>query len=206
MTAPKGLEGHSCGVSLSNAALVIIDMQNDALTMLPMVGVIIPAISSILEAWRASVLPVIFKRRVQRADGVDVERFRIPLFQHKPFLVAGTPGADVVPQLRPQDRDYMVHGARFSGFFQTDLQLVLTRLGVRTLVVCGVQTPNCIRATVMDALAYDYNVIVVDDAVTAQTPAIHQANLLDMRNMGVTIMTASALLGHLEALGATDAA
>lgn len=184
-------------IATSNAALMIIDMQKIGMTMVPTVKDIIPTTKTILNGWRKTDLPIIFKLRIQRASGIDVEKFRIPLFQKKPFLVEGTPEAEVFQELTPRDDEFIVKGSRFSGFFQTDLQLVLTRLGIKTLVICGVQTPNCIRATVMDALAYDYNVIVLSDAVTAQTPEIHEANLLDMKNMGTTIMTSGELLKNL---------
>lgn len=51
----------------------------------------------------------------------------------------------------------------------------------------GVQTPNCIRGTVVDALSYDYHVTILQDATAAQTQEVHEANLFDMKNMGVEI-------------------
>jgi nicotinamidase-related amidase len=183
---------------VAGMALLVIDMQNDGMRIVPPGQAIVSTVKRVLEGFREKRLPVIFKVRVQRPDGIDVERFRIDLFRKSPFLVEGTPGAAIVAPLAPRDGEYIVKGARFSGFFQTDLQLILTRLGVETLVVCGMQTPNCIRATVTDAIAYDYHVIVVKDAVTTMTPAIHEANLLDMQNMGVAVMSAQVLLASLE--------
>lgn len=182
---------------LSKAALLIIDMQNGATDIVPPARTIIPTTKRVLDAWRAVPLPVIFKTRVHRPDGIDVERFRLGLFEEKPFLVEGSSEAEIFPELKPRRNEYVVKGARFSGFFQTDLQLVLTRLGVGTVVVCGIQTPNCVRATVTDALAYDYHVILLQDAVTAQTAAVHEANLFDMRNMGVSVIPSSELLARL---------
>ncbi|WP_419785440.1 cysteine hydrolase family protein [Pseudodesulfovibrio sp.] len=186
--------GHAFPRLTKNAALLIIDMQCDGRAMVPTVSGIIPTIGEVLAAWRQAGLPVIFKKRVQRASGVDVERFRMKLFEQTPFLVEGTPGAEIFPELAPRQDEHIVRGTRFSGFFQTDLQLMLTRLGIQTLVICGVQTPNCIRATTMDALAYDYDVVLIEDAITAQTPAIHEANLLDMQNMGAKTLHAAQLI------------
>ncbi len=178
-------------------ALLIIDMQNDGMSMIPSFRQVIPAIAQILSASRERQIPVIYKSRIHRADGVDVETFRRELFACRPFLVEGTFGAAVVDELQPKEGDIMVRGTRFSGFFQTDLQLVLTRLGVRRLLICGVQTPNCVRATVTDAVAYDYDVVLISDAVMAQTPEIHAANLFDMKNMGIGIMTVAELIAEL---------
>jgi nicotinamidase-related amidase len=175
-------------------ALLVIDMQKDGMPMVPAGWQILPVVRRVLDACRAKNIPVLFKKRVHRADGIDVERFRRELFARTPFLVEGTPGAEVVEELLPLKGECQIQGARFSGFFQTDLQLLLTRMGVRTLVICGMQTPNCIRATVTDALAYDYDVLVLRDATAAQTPAIHEANLFDMKNMGTKIVTSEEFL------------
>ena len=61
----------------------------------------------------------------------------------------------------------------------------------------GVQTPNCIRTTVFDAIAYNYLVILVDDATGAQSEEIHRANVSDMVNIGVRVMNAQVLIGTL---------
>lgn len=175
-------------------ALIIIDMQNDAMSMVPSGKDIIPTIKKVLNNARAKEIPIIHKNRIQRSNGIDVERFRIELFKDTPFLVDGSHGAEIIKDLEPAENEIVVAGSRFSGFFQTDLQLILTRLGVKTLVVCGIQTPNCIRATVTDAIAYDYDVVLLNDAISAQTPEIHNANLFDMKNMGVTIVSTSDYL------------
>ena len=179
-------------------ALMIIDMQNDAMSMVPSGKEIIPTIKRVLDVAREKEIPIIHKNRIQRSNGIDVERFRIDLFQDAPFLIEGSNGAKIVKDLEPTKKEIVVTGARFSGFFQTDLQLILTRLGVKTLVMCGIQTPNCIRATVTDAIAYDYDVVLLNDAISAQTTEIHNANLLDMKNMGVTILSTSNYLNSVD--------
>jgi nicotinamidase-related amidase len=75
-----------------------------------------------------------------------------------------------------------------SAFLGTGLDLMLRTLEVSTVVVGGVQTPNCIRTTVFDAMAFNYETILVDDATGAQTREIHDANVLDMKNIGVHIL------------------
>jgi len=181
-------------IFLQPTALIIIDMQNDAMAMVPSGKEIIPTIKKVLDTARKNDIPVVHKNRVQRSNGIDVEKFRIELFKNTPFLIDGSDGAKIVKELEPTNNETIVKGARFSGFFQTDLHLVLTRLKVKTIVMCGIQTPNCIRATVTDAIAYDFDVVLLNDAISAQTPEIHDANLLDMKNMGVTIVSTSDYL------------
>jgi len=169
-------------------ALLIIDMQNDVIKdLVTTAPTIIPAIKTALDFFRKQAAPVIFLKRVHRKSGVDVEVFREKLFKDHPFLVEGTEGAQVVAELKPLDNEYLVNKERFSGFFQSDLLMILMRLKIETVVICGVQTPNCIRGTAVDALSYDYRVLLLEDAIAAQTDAIHQANLFDMKNMGAEL-------------------
>ena len=84
-----------------------------------------------------------------------------------------------------------------SAFIGTELDLMLRTLGVTNLVVCGIQTPNCIRTTVFDGIAYNYPVILVDDATGAASEEVHRANIRDMQNIGVKIVKAADLAGFL---------
>ena len=179
-------------------ALLVIDMQKDAVERLVPTGAqAVPAIAQSLKAARASGVSVIFGLRVHRANGDDVERFRLAVFREKPFLVAGTEGAEVLPELAPLPNEDLIVKTRFSCFFQSDLLIVLTRQGIRTLVVCGIQTPNCVRGTVTDALAYDFDVILLDDAIRAQSADVHAANMYDMLQMGATAMTTAEFVASL---------
>lgn len=182
-------------MSVPKHALLIVDMQKDVMTGLVKTGLtVIPAIKKALDAFRDKQQPVIFLKREHRKSGIDVELFRLPMFEKQPFLVVGSKGAEMVDELTPLATEYSVNKQRFSGFFQSDLLMILMRLGVTSLVVCGVQTPNCIRGTVTDGLSYDYDVTLLDDATAAQSPEVHQANVFDMRNMGVNIKTVDEFL------------
>jgi nicotinamidase-related amidase len=66
-------------------------------------------------------------------------------------------------------------------------------------VVCGIQTPNCIRTTVFDGIAHNYPVVLVDDATGAASEEVHQANIRDMQNIGVKVVKAADLAGIFDA-------
>ncbi len=177
-------------MSFQQEALIIVDMQKDVLKKMVKSGVdIVPEVKAVLDISRKKNMPIIYLLRVHRKNGTDVERFRCNLFKESPFLVEGTSGAEIVEELKPLPSEYLVNKKRFSGFFQSDLLMILMRLKVTSLVICGVQTPNCIRATVTDALAYDFDVTILEDATAAQTSEVHVANLFDMRNMGACVKT-----------------
>ncbi len=100
-------------------------------------------------------------------------------------------------QLKPQPGEYRLVKNRFSAFMQTELDWMLRRLGINHLVVCGTQYPNCIRTTVFDGVACGYQVTVLSDATSAQTPEIAEANVRDILNIGVECVTVTELLSKI---------
>ena len=190
---------------MGRAALLIIDMQNDfVLESKPLrvagASAVIPKIQSVLSEFRKRNLPVFHILRVHRSDGSDVEIIRQDLFRKQPFAVAGTHGAAVIDELAPQAGEYVITKTRMSAFIGTELDLMFRTLGVTTLMVCGIQTPNCIRTTVFDGIAYNYPVVLVDDATGAASEDVHRANVRDMANIGVRIARAGDVAGLLESM------
>jgi len=185
-------------------ALLIIDMQNDfVLEGKPLrvagAGTVIPKILAVLAEFRKRSLPVFHILRVHRPDGSDVEIIRQELFRKQPFAVVDTMGAAVIDELTPFEGEYVLTKTRMSAFIGTELDLMLRTLGVTDLVVCGIQTPNCIRTTVFDGIAYNYPVVLVDDATGAASEEVHRANIRDMQNIGVKIVLAANMAGVLDA-------
>ncbi len=187
---------------MGKAALLIIDMQNDFVLEgkpLKVAGAqaVIPKIQSVLAEFRKRSLPVFHVLRVHRPDGSDVEITRKELFAKSPFAVEGTRGAAVIDDLAPLKGEYVIPKIRMSAFIGTELDLVLRTLGVSTLFVCGIQTPNCIRTTVFDGIAYNYPVVLIDDATGASSEDVHRANVRDMQNIGVRIIKTAEITGIL---------
>lgn len=179
---------------MGQSALLIIDMQNDfALPGAPLfvdsAPEVLPQIVRALDAARATSMPVVHVIRNYRADGSDVEITRYEKFcACGGACVPGTRGAEILEDLAPEQDEHLIVKPRWSAFFHTDLDDLLTDLDVDQVVLAGVQTPNCIRATAWDANSLDYEVVVLTDATGAKTGAVHRANLLDMRNIGIKLM------------------
>ncbi|XP_059642719.1 probable inactive nicotinamidase At3g16190 [Cornus florida] len=180
-----------------NTALLVIDMQKDFILpdgpMLVAGGqAIVPNLIKAVEVARQRGILVVWVVREHDPLGRDVELFRQELYSDgKPKPTSkGSVGAELVDGLVIKEEDYKLVKTRFSAFFATHLHSFLQGAGINSLVVTGVQTPNCIRQTVFDAVALDYqSVTVIVDATAAATPDIHIANLFDMRNIGVTTPT-----------------
>ncbi|HHW41356.1 MAG TPA: cysteine hydrolase [Syntrophomonadaceae bacterium] len=188
---------------MGKTALLIIDMQKGfclpgAPFEVPVAMDVAKKIKEALEACRKDGLPVVHVFRYYRADGSDVELTRYGGFiKAGGSLVRGTESAEILDDLKPVEGEYLVVKQRWSAFFQTELDLLLRRLGVDQVVVTGVQTPNCIRATVWDANSLDYEVIVLTDATGAKTKEVHEANLFDMKNIGIQLMTTEEFIKSL---------
>jgi nicotinamidase-related amidase len=93
------------------------------------------------------------------------------------------PGRPLLDILRPEKHDYVVLKSTLSGFHQTPLEAML-RLGeVRTVIITGLVTGNCILFTAVDAYMRNYQLIVPSDCVADQKPAEHKAALVKMRTL-----------------------
>lgn len=189
----------------NGTALLIIDMQLDFLDPSSPLFVaggpgIIRIVADTVVAARASGCAIVHVHREHRPDGVDIDQSRSALFARaRGFLMAGTQGVQEPPQLQKVSSpcDLFITKRRWSAFFATDLDLLLRRLAIRNLVLAGLQTPNCIRATAYDALSLDYLVTILADATASQTAVIQQSNLADMAALGVTVMDAREWLSSL---------
>ena len=87
--------------------------------------------------------------------------------------------------LEPRAGDPHVVKRRWSAFLQTELDWILRRLGVVSVAVAGTQIPNCLRATVYDAISYGYETVMLSDCCSAQSDEVAESNYRDMRNVGV---------------------
>ncbi|MBQ9206286.1 MAG: cysteine hydrolase [Treponema sp.] len=190
-TAPK--KSSSSNPPKSDVAILVIDMQNDFVlpgAVLCVAGAqpTIPTIQDLIKYGRSQNWSIIYIIREHRPTGVDVDAPRIPLFTDgKPgYCVPGTKGCEIVKGLEPEEGDIIVSKRRNSGFFQTELDMILRRMGVKTVILSGTQYPNCVRGTAADAMSYDYNTVICTDACSAKTKEVADANIFDMKNMGIT--------------------
>jgi len=179
---------------MAKNAFLVIDMQKDFNEEGAPLRVenglkTIPYIQEALEATRGSNVPIFHVFRYYRSDGSDVELTRYDTFKNKGGTEIATHGAEIVDGIEPKEGEYQIVKQRWSAFFNTELDLILRRLGVKQVVLTGVQTPNCIRGTAWDANSLDYDTIVLTDATGAATDEVHEANLFDMENIGVKLMT-----------------
>ena len=197
----------------TRSAFIIIDMENgfiDPASPLCIAGAAatVPALAAAADAAREKGIPVFYVKRIYRPDGSDVENTRYECWKSAENVLApGSAGPCSIEEpeaLAPRPEDYIIIKPRFSAFFQTELDLILRRLGVRNIILTGTTTPNCIRTTAYDGISLDYNVIALEDCCSSQTPEIQRANIDDMARIGVTVMTSEAFIASYDADTVTD--
>ncbi|MEH3155462.1 MAG: isochorismatase family protein [Gordonia paraffinivorans] len=162
----------------------------------------VEACRQLVDAARSVVVPVIFTRVEYQVDPETGEIADGGLFVRKiPSLrvfAAGSPLGDFVDEPRPDPGETVVTKQYASAFSGTSLAATLTARRIDTLVICGLSTSGCVRATATDAIAHGFAPIVVADACGDRTQAIHDANLVDVQAKYadvVDLKAAIALLG-----------
>ena len=152
------------------AALLIIDVQNDFVAPgAPYESVrgreMVDHLNELSAVCREKGIPVIFTAQHHRADGSDLGTVKHlhPLTASGAALKEGTPGVDLYPKLDVQSSDYVIVKRRYSGFYATDLELLLRNLGVNTLIIGGVATNVCCESTARDAYFRDFKVVFLAD-------------------------------------------
>ncbi len=177
---------------MSKYAIIVVDMLNDFVTGAlgcDRAKEIVPANAKLIQAARAKGIPVIYSND-SHLKGIDHE-----LKFWGDHAIRGTYGAEVIPELAPTDIDYIVPKRRYSGFFQTDLLILLQELKVNTLIVTGLHTHMCCRHTCADGYCYGYKIIVPKDATNAFTEEDYQSGLKYLKEVyDATITTVSELV------------
>lgn len=122
------------------------------------------------------------------------------LLERRPFLqkgdfAPGSWGQANVDALTPLV-DVAVCKVAYSAFFNTQLDWILRRAGINTVVVCGIVTNGGVASTVRDAHMRDYQTVVLSDGCATFTEVAHQAALIDMSSVA-QVMTCNQFLATL---------
>ena len=147
------------------------------------------AIGQLLAAAREHGVLVVHTREQHQPDEPNWERIKIP--EHclvDSFAASWAPGAEPLPG------ELVIAKRRYSAFFGTDLAIRLYEHEVKRLVLAGVKTNVCVRATAQDAFAYGFAVVIPQEAVTSNRLHLHEASLEDIdRYIGSVVRLEEAL-------------
>jgi maleamate amidohydrolase len=151
----------------------------------------------VLAAARSNGVPVLHTRVEFAADGSDGGVFirKVPALQQ---LFGGGPMSQLMPEVVPQEGELVITKQYASAFFSTSLASTLVARGVDTVVVVGVSTSGCIRATGVDAVQHGFVPLVVRDAVGDRTAQAHDANLFDLQAKYAEVVDEATAVTYLE--------
>jgi maleamate amidohydrolase len=152
--------------------------------------------ATLLDAARATQTPVIWTEVRYTPGGVDGGVF----FRKAPPLKVlewGNPLGDITPGLTRQPYEMMVTKQYPSAFFGTSLAATLTAMGVDTVLLTGLTTSGCVRATCVDAMSNGFVTLVVSDACGDRADGPHQANLFDMSAKYADLVTTNEAAEYL---------
>lgn len=155
---------------MDNKAVILVDMLNDFVTgdlKCERANCIIPKLKKLVKAARKHGIPVIYSNDAHYPQDAEV------VAKWGKHAIKGTKGAEIIPELKPTGKDYVVEKRAYSGFYETGLDSLLRSLhkgeGVKTIILGGLHTNICVRHTVADAFFRGYKIIIAKDGVEAYT-------------------------------------
>ena len=152
---------------MSKSAFLVIDMLNDFFLEQPLSGRrsgLVSAINEVVRMFREKGQPIIWVR----------QEFKPDLKEDTRITIAGTEGAQILPEMDVQPVDHVIVKRRYSAFFRTTLDDLLSTLQPDLLVVGGVNTHACVRTTVIDAYQRDYHIAVASECTASYDDEHHE--------------------------------
>lgn len=178
--------------------ILVVDMVNDfckpgGAMVLPGCEVLVPKQRAVLDAARETGAVVVWIHDSHR-KGMRQDR---EFLKRSPHCIEGTWGVEIIEELGAREDDIHVIKHRFSGFFQTDLDLVLKDMRIDQLVVFGVVTNICVRSTVHDAFFNGYEVVVPRDCCAATGSREQESSLYDIATHFGIVSDAASVVASL---------
>ena len=177
------LESNSTGLG-SAPALVVVDMCRGFIDPSSPLGFkcdeLIQANIILVNKFREMNLPVIFTTTIYRdISEASVFRSKIPALN---ILKPGSEETLFLAELSPDSEDILIEKKFASSFFGTNLADDLRRMNVDSVVISGVTTSGCVRATALDSLQNNFLTTVAEDCVGDRDLNAHRANLFDLQS------------------------
>jgi nicotinamidase-related amidase len=187
---------------VTRACVLLVDIQNEVFhpdgalagDFPAQAGPMLDAVRRLVAWARERDLPVIWLRLAFRPGHFDA--VRDSMSRERGTFLDGSWGAEVLDGLGRQDEDVVITKKRPSGFFDTDLRIVLRGLGVDRIVVGGGSTNWAVESTVRDGHSHDYEMVVVREAVTTPFADLHEPSLRSMGSVFAKVLSVDEVCGQ----------
>jgi len=199
--------GHPIGWG-RKVAVVVVDMTRAfvedrfALGSAKMGQAALRGIERLLAVARPIGVPVCFTKMVPFRNRTEAGRWydSCPGIFGQASDSAAQESAEIPTEIAPRADEAVIVKGKPSAFFGTQLHSMLTFHNVDTLIVTGMVTSGCVRATVDDAFAYDYRVVIPVECVADRAEVPHRVNLFDMEMISADVLPLEEILKHLRGL------
>jgi len=180
-------------------ALLVVDMINGFTDPACQLGSNCPEVVAanieLLTAFRDRALPIFFTSVVYHNDQqASVFRAKVPALN---VLTPGSHWVDIDSRMGRLASEPLVEKQWASAFYGTDLNSQLRALDVDSLVVTGLTTSGCVRASAVDGLQNNYRTVVALEAVGDRNPEAHQANLFDLNAKYADVLSVAEIIAGL---------
>ena len=194
----QNLDNNVLGVA-SHPALLVVDMIRGFTDPECPLGTYCPEVVKanleLLQAFRCRELPVFFTTVIyHNKHQATVFRRKVPALN---VLQSESPWVVVDPQLGRLDSEPLIEKQWASAFHKTDLDQQLKSLGVDSLVITGLTTSGCVRATAVDGLQHEFQVVIAEEAVGDRNQDAHKANLFDLDAKYADVQSVDQILKQL---------
>ena len=176
------LESYSTGIG-NYPALVVVDMCKAFLDPSSPLGFecteLIDANIKLVEKFRLKKLPIFFTTTIYRNKSeASIFRKKLPALN---ILKPNSEEISFLKELHPTSTEKIIEKKFASAFFQTNLCDLLKLQNIDSLIISGVTTSGCVRATALDSLQHNFLTTVVEDCVGDRNNDAHQSNLVDLK-------------------------
>ncbi len=192
-------------VNKSRTAVLIMDYENDIVSMIPEDArvALLEKASVVLKEARQAKLPIIYVV-VRFREGYPEINLQNRLFRslkESGRLLEGSPGAEINAKVAPQPGDIVVTKRRVGAFSTTDLETVLRSKNISTLALFGISTSGVVLSTVRWAADMDYSLVVISDLCADRDPEVNRVLMDKVFPWQATVVTGKEFL---KAIGAGE--
>ncbi len=191
----------------SQTALLVVDMQNFFIDMVPGAREVVPNIGELARGLRMLGGQVVWiAMTVGEADAETWSHFYEKLVSkemadaHFNDLARGAEGWKIYPELRVLEEDWLVEKNRFSAFIQgsSDLEARLRKRGIETVLIAGTVTNVCCESTARDAMMLNFETVMVSDACAALSDDAHVSTLANFQTLFGDVLSVEEILASID--------
>lgn len=170
---------------MNNTTLIVIDMQNDFLKGTSVYSAemlddsLVENVGLLIDTCRARNIPIIYTQHSILSDKSNAERGE-PIEDRA--CIVDTHGWEIIDRVKPHEGDVVVRKDKYDAFVDTNINTILKNKSIEHVILCGVLTNNCVRATAEGAHYKGYRVSIVSDCCggTSMLPDISHETLHDI--------------------------